>query len=156
MNCAVQGNSSSTNTLRNQEKTPNPQKFVSEITQFERENQENSLGDTSKIIQKKIPDTNLIYSNNPTNLGHTEGNEKKIILKKYDKKLFDSIKQTARKKEFISNETFETKFSNFRSCLEELKIDWRESHCNLSISREHMLEDTLKKVGSTDPYKVKF
>jgi hypothetical protein len=77
-------------------------------------------------------------------------------LKKYDKKLFDSISQPMRKKEFILNETFETKFSNFRSCLEELKIDWREAHCNLNISRENMLEDTIKRLGSTDPYKVNF
>ena len=62
MNCAIQGNSSSNNTLRNQDKTPNPQKFVSEITQFEKENHENSLRDTSKIIQKKIPNTNFIVN----------------------------------------------------------------------------------------------
>ncbi len=156
MNCAIQGNSSSNNHLRNSNKTPNPQKFVSEITQFERENQENSLKDTSKIIQNRITDTNLIYSNNLTNKGNTEGNDKKIILRKFDKKLFESINKPARKKEFISNETFEAKIKNFKSCLEELKIDWREAHCQLSITREHMLEDTLKKIGLTDPYKVKF
>lgn len=154
MNCAIQGNSSSNKNIRNQEKTPNPKKLVSEIPQFERENHENSFRDSSQIFNKKFPDTNIIYSNNPSNLRNTEVNEKKIILRKYDKGLFDSIKQTAREKEFISNETFETKFSSFRSCLEELKIDWREAHCNLNISREHMLEDSLKKIGSTDPYKV--
>lgn len=156
MNCAIKGSSSISKDSKINEKTPNPQKFVSEITRFEKENNDNSLRESSQIIHKKILDTNMIYTNNPSIFKNTAGNDKKIILKTYDKKLYDSIQQKTRKKEFISIETFETKFSNFRSCLEELKIDWREAHCNLNISRENMLEDTLKKIGSIDPYKVNY
>jgi len=54
----------------------------------------------------------------------------------------------------FSDETFDTKFKNLRSCLEEIKVDWRDAHCDLKISRNNMLEDTLKKVVMLDPYKV--
>lgn len=66
------------------------------------------------------------------------------------------LNEKCRRKDYISTETFETKFKNLRSCLEEIKIDWREAHCNLIISRENMLEDTIKYYSGLDPYKVNF
>jgi hypothetical protein len=141
------------------DKTPNTQRFISEITNFEKENNEISHRagvESSKIFSKKNIDANIIYSNNPTNISEIDTKEKKIILKKFDSKVYEKLKGSTRRKEFISIELFETKLSNFRSCLEEIKIDWREAHCNINISRENMLEDTLKKLGSTDPYKVNF
>ena len=55
----------------------------------------------------------------------------------------------------FSDDTFEIKLKNLRSCLDEIKFDWREAHCDLKISRQNMLEDTLKKVIILDPYKVR-
>jgi len=158
MNCANRSNASYSDS-KYLEKTPNTQKFVSEITQFEREINDVSQRENNDVIQilpKKFPDTNIIYSNNPANIAEVNSKEKKIILKKYDSQLYEILKKNTRRKDFISNELFETKVTNLRSCLEEIKIDWREAHCNLNISRENMLEDTLKKIGSTDPYKVLF
>ncbi len=56
----------------------------------------------------------------------------------------------------VSDETFEIKLKNLRSCLDEIKVDWREAHCDLKISRNNMLEDTLKNVIKLDPYKVNY
>lgn len=141
------------------EKTPRSERFVSEITKFEKDKyfikKNESEKDNDKVLKSNVkPDTSLIYNNNALNTNDINLKSKQIILKKYNANLFAILEKNIKKKTYISEEPFETKYNNLRSCLEEIKVDWREAHCNLAISRENMLEDTLRKIGTIDPYKV--
>lgn len=118
----------------------------------------------NKILQKEENlnieiNQNLIYSNEQgkkekIDKDKIEEKENKITLKKFDEKLFSCLNNTFFPKE-ISDESFDTKFNNLRMCLEEVKVDWRDAHCDLKISRGNMLEDTLEKIILLDPYKVR-
>lgn len=125
-------------------KNSNIKEINSQINNTQRKNSEISLYQSEIENNKKLDQGNTINEN---------FEDKKIILRKYDKKLFACLNNTMLPRD-ISEESFDMKFENLRCCLEEIKVDWREAHCDLKISRANMLEDTLKKVVFLDPYKV--
>jgi hypothetical protein len=34
------------------------------------------------------------------------------------------------------------------------KVDWRDAHCNLELTRDNVLEESMKKYVKLDPFKV--
>ena len=83
--------------------------------------------------------------------------EKKHIFKKYV-----PMKTTGKycyngKKTFHSDFLlpFEKKLDMFKKKLSNIKIDWREGCCNLQLTRENFLEDSIKQFNKINIYKVR-
>lgn len=50
---------------------------------------------------------------------------------------------------------FEKKLEIFKKNLCNIKIDWREGCCNLQLTRDNFLEDSIKQFNKINIYKVK-
>ena len=49
---------------------------------------------------------------------------------------------------------FEDKLIIFKNNIQQLKVDWREAHCKMELSRENVLKQSIKQMEFIDPYKV--
>jgi hypothetical protein len=53
----------------------------------------------------------------------------------------------------LSMMSFEEKLKLFRKNLNELKIDWRQGFCSLTIDRENILSQSISQINKIDLYK---
>ncbi len=58
------------------------------------------------------------------------------------------------KKSNIQTISFEDKLIIFKNNIQQLKVDWREAHCKMELSRENVLKQSIKQMEFIDPYKV--
>lgn len=58
------------------------------------------------------------------------------------------------KPKLITKQTFEEKLINLRNGLAIMKIDWRDAHCDMSLTRDNTLKQSMKQFEKIDPYKV--
>jgi hypothetical protein len=101
-------------------------------------------------LQDKI---NSYLENNTYNVNTINIEEFQTIPKPMDyQKKYYSVKSV--KKKNVPKLTFESKIINFRNALQVRKIDWRDAYCKLEVSRENILEESIKKFKLIDPLKV--
>jgi hypothetical protein len=105
----------------------------------------------AETLQEKI---NTYIQNNTFNANSINIDELQTLPKPMDlQKKYYSVKSV--KKKNVPKMTFENKIINFRNNLQLRKIDWRDAYCKLEVSRENILEESIKKFKLIDPLKVK-
>jgi hypothetical protein len=95
---------------------------------------------------------NNTYNINTIKLEEMQTLQKPII--DLQKKYY-SVKSVKNKKP-TKKMSFEIKIINFRNVLQIRKIDWRDAFCKIEITRENILEESIKKFKLIDPLKVNF
>jgi hypothetical protein len=59
------------------------------------------------------------------------------------------------KKKIYDQRPFEMRIQELKSRLSEIKVDWRDAHCNIELDRDSVLKESMIKYEKIDPYKVK-
>ncbi len=109
----------------------------------------NKIGKLAQIAEKAKPIKKINNSINNNSSSSKSTNNKKPAKKESRFDFLVSNFSTILTKEL----PFEEKHKRFKSNLQSLKVDWRESYCTLELDREHLLSQSISQFNKIDPYK---
>jgi hypothetical protein len=52
------------------------------------------------------------------------------------------------------NMLFEDKLSQLKQTIQYMKVDWRDAHEEMQLTRDNLLKASMKQFDNIDPYKV--